>query len=76
MATWGKHSSQSVSNMDGDKDGNEDGVIEGGDDKEGVWLRDGIADGGRISGSENTVVSLDPKSPPSAINLPFDVVTL
>ena len=58
----------------GDKDN--DGVIDGRDDGEDVGVRDGIADGAGLNGIKNIVVSLDPKSPPSAINPPFVVATL
>ena len=61
-------------------DDDDEGVVVGallmlGDrDEDGVWLIDGTAEGaGRRNGRGNLVASLKSKSPPSAINAPYDV---
>ena len=73
--------------FDGDKDGlmlgydDDEGVVEGDEDRlvlgdrdeDDVQLIGSTADGVRINGRKNRVASLNPKSPPSAINAPFDV---
>ena len=52
-----------------------DGPMLGDRDEDGVWLIliDGTADGVGKNGRENLVAAFLPKSPPSAINAPFDV---
>jgi hypothetical protein len=53
-----------------------DGIVLGDDDDAGDRLIDGIDDGAVMNGIENVVLSVEENSPPSAINTPFDVVTL
>mmetsp|Transcript_39317 Transcript_39317/g.70823 ORF Transcript_39317/g.70823 Transcript_39317/m.70823 type:complete len:80 (+) Transcript_39317:876-1115(+) len=66
---------------DGDVEGGVvDGVIEGdmlmlgNDDEDGVWLRDGTADGTKTNGRRNRAASIDMNPPPFEINTPFDLI--
>jgi hypothetical protein len=53
-----------------------DGIVLGDDDDAGDRLIDGIDDGAVMNGIVNVVFSAKKNIPPSAINTPFDVVTL
>jgi len=53
-----------------------DGIVLGDDDDAGDRLMDGIDDGAVMNGIVNIVLSAKENTPPSAINSPFDIVTL
>ena len=65
-----------LANDNDDGAGKNDGIVLEDDDDAGDRLNDGIDDGAVMNGIVNVVLSAKKNIPPSAINAPFDVVTL